>query len=372
MRGRKKKLLFLINTMACGGAELVLSNVVNKLSEDKFDVTVETVIDTGEFKSRLKSNVHYKSIVSCKNKFFRKLCTYMVNFILPPKLVHRIFIGNKYDYEIAFLEGVPTKIISNSGNNKSMKYAWVHIDLYNTFGLEKVHKDIHKHIKCYNKFDKIICVSKTVKDAFIKRFGCFDNLEVIYNVIDDAAIHNLAGSQTKKNDVFTIVAVGRLEEQKGFDRLLIILKRLIDEQYQCNLQIVGEGSKHEEYQTFVAKNKLKKHVNIVGFVDNPYPYMKNADLLVFPSRAEGYSTAVTEAIILGKPIVVSDCAGMKEILGESEYGLVTENNTESLYTGIKAMLSDEKMREYYTRQAEKRSLDFKMQKKIKCVEELFK
>lgn len=65
----------------------------------------------------------------------------------------------------------------------------------------------------------------------------------------------------------------------------------------------------------------------MGFVSNSYQYIKNAVLLVFTSRAEGYSTMVTEAIILGKPVVVSDCSGMKEILGESKYGIVTENNT---------------------------------------------
>lgn len=372
MSGKKKKLLFLINTMEGGGAELVLSNVVNNLPVEKFDITVETVIDGGAFRKRLNGNIQYKSIVSCKNSLLRKVLIYAVSFVLPPRLVHRLFIGSRYDYEIAFLEGVPTKIISASENKKSIKYAWVHIDLYNTFGLDKVYRSLNAHIRCYKKFNNIICVSETVKRAFIRRFGYFSNLKVIYNVIDDDAIRNSVSENDKENDIVSIVSVGRLEEQKGFDRLLIIIKRLIDEGYKCTLKIVGDGSKREEYQAFIEQNKLDEYVKLMGFVSNPYQYMKNADLLVFPSRAEGYSTVVTEAIILGKPVVVSNCSGMKEILGDSEYGVVTENNIEALYNGIKKMLDNAKLRAYYTMQARERSKDFKKSVKMKKIEELFR
>ena len=167
-----KKLLFFINTLEGGGAELVLTNIANAFSE-QYDITVMTLRDGGVYESRLNKNVKYKSIIRAKNKFIRRLIEYIICFILPPAITHKLFIGNDYDYQIAFLEGVPTKLISVA---KTKKYAWVHIDLMNTFGIDRVHRSMKKHIECYKKYDKIICVSETVKDAFTERFGIDDNI----------------------------------------------------------------------------------------------------------------------------------------------------------------------------------------------------
>lgn len=366
-----KKILFVINSLCVGGAEHILVDIVNSLSK-KYEITVLSILDIGAYKSNVSGEVNYKSIIKVKNAFIRKLLMYFISFLIPPALIHRLFIGNKYDYEVAFLEGVPTKIISSSWNKKSQKYAWVHIDLFNQFGIKKVFRTMNKHINCYRKYDKIVCVSESVRDAFVKRFGIHDNLVVKYNPLNHDIISKLADEPLEKSNKLRVVSVGRLEKQKGYDRLVKIYKRLMLDGIDFELVIIGEGSDRPMLEKFIAYNHLSDSIFLLGFIENPYKYMKNADLLVFPSRVEGYSTVVTESIILGKPVVVSNCSGMKEILGESEYGIVTENNTESLYNGIKAMLSDEKMREYYARQAEKRSMDFKMRTKMKRIEELFK
>ena len=367
-----KKILFLINTLEGGGAERILVDVVNSLSEKGYDVTLQTVIDSGVFLNRLNEKVHYKTVVGFKNKTLKRIFAGLVSFVFSPYLTHRLFVGNKYDYEVAFLEGVPTKIIGASSNKKSKKYTWVHIDLYNTFGLERVHKNMQKHIQCYRKFDKIVCVSETVKEMFIKRFGITDNLVVKYNILDDKEIKQKATESVKKTDVFRIVSVGRLENQKGYDRLLPIIKKLRQENINCELLLVGDGSKRPELESYVNNNSLSDCVTFIGFCDNPYKYMQSADLLVFPSRAEGYSTVVTEAVILGKPTVVSDCAGMKEILGESDYGIVTENNDKELYSAIKNMICSEDLRQSYAKKACDRGKDFAKEKRSAELIELFK
>lgn len=369
--GRKIKILFLINTLDCGGAEKVLIDTVNALDKTKYDITVQTVTDRGIFKDRLKNNVEYKSIVKIKNNFLQRAFTYIINFILPPRIVYKIFIENEYDYEIAFIEGVPTKLISASSSRKSIKYAWVHIDLYSTFGLEKVYKNIKQHTECYKKFDKIICVSESAKKAFIKRFGISNNLIVKYNVINDSYIREKSKEPVEKSKKMRIVTVGRLEHQKGMDRLLKIHKRLMDEGFDYDLLIIGQGSKRNELEEYVKNNSLSESVRFIGFTDNPYKYMESADLIVYPSRAEGYSTVAVEAIILGKPVVVTDCSGMREIFGDSQYGLVTENNDEALYDGIKRMLNSEELRKRYMEMAKIRNKEFSLEKRVKELENLF-
>lgn len=361
-----KKILFLINTLDGGGAELVLTDTANALSE-KYDVTVMTVSDGGVHEKRLCDRVRYKSIVKFKSKSLRRIFTYLISFVLPPAIVHKLFIGNRYDYEIAFLEGVPTKIISAA---KTIKYAWVHIDLVNTFGLEKVHKNMQKHIECYKKFDKIICVAETVKEAFSKRFGIADNVEVKYNIVDDALIRERAEEAINKKEKIRIVSVGRLARQKGYDRLLDVLGKLHRENVSFELILVGKGEEYDSLKKQAEELGIADCVEFAGFSGNPYKYMNSADFLVFPSRAEGYSTVATEAVILGKPIVVSDCSGMKEIFGDSEYGIVTDCD-ETLYEAIKKMLCDSALRERYAKKARERAKDFSMDARVKELEELF-
>lgn len=366
-----KKILFLINALRGGGAEKVLIDTVNALDKSKYQITVQTVIDGGVLKNRLGDDVEYKSIVKAKNPFLRRLCTYAVNYILPPKMVHRLFIGKGYDYEIAFLEGVPTKLISASDDKNSIKYAWVHIDLYNTFGLDKVHKNMQKHIECYKKFDRIVCVSESVKETFIKRFGDFDDLIVKYNIIDDKAIIEKSKEPVQVSNKLRVVTVGRVENQKGFDRLLRIHKKLSDEGFDYELMIVGEGSKRAELEEYVRANNLSDSVVFTGFTDNPYKYMASADMIVYPSRAEGYSTVAVEAVILGKSVIATDCSGMREIFGDSEHGFVTENDEDAICSAMKKMLSDKDLREEYAKKAKSRSRDFGKSVRIKELEELF-
>lgn len=365
-----KRLLFLINTLDGGGAEKVLVDTVNALPKDRYDVTLMTVKDEGIFRSRLDKNVKYKSIVRSGNYIFKRVFADIISYVIPAKITHRLFMGNKYDYEIAFLEGVPTKLISASSNKASKKYAWVHIDLYNTDGPSRsFNNDDRKQADCYRRLDKIICVSESTKEAFIKRFGDFGNIEVKYNIIDDEAIIKQADESVEKNDIIRVVSVGRLSEQKGYDRLLRITKRLRDEKIDFELIIVGEGSERRRLEKYIIENEL--NVTLTGFSDNPYKYMMGADLLVFPSRYEGMSTVATEAVILGKPIVATECSGMREILGDSEYGIITDNNENALYNGVKRMLTDEQIRTYYSDRARERSKKLTKAARLEELLELF-
>ena len=111
-------------------------------------------------------------------------------------------------------------------------------------------------------------------------------------------------------------------------------------------------------------------VTFLGYQTNPYKYVSRCDLFVCASHAEGFSTAATEALILGTPVCTVEVSGMREMLGDNEYGLITENDEESLYQGIKTLLDDPKLLAHYRAQAALRGKKFSTVETVKAVEQM--
>ena len=127
----------------------------------------------------------------------------------------------------------------------------------------------------------------------------------------------------------------------------------------------------EEIRKLLEYGDAAEDFVFLGFQKNPYKYLARSDMFVCASYSEGFSTATTEALVLGVPVVVTDCSGMKEMLGDNEYGIITENNDDALYEGIEKMLTDKELRLRYKEQAEIRGKDFSMEKRIEKIEEYF-
>ncbi len=387
---QKKKVLFLIHTLGAGGAEKVLVNLVNHMSK-KYDVTVMTVIDTGIFKTQLSKDVRYKTMFKIpfhkeknqnsgsllnKTSRLKSLMAKFYSFIwkyMPVNLLYKIKIKEEYDIEVAFLEGICAKIIAASPQN-SKKYSWMHVDIINENKSDRVFKNIRVEKECYQKFDKIVAVSEEVRKQFIKKFD-YDSSKIVvkHNAINAEEIVKKANESFDDldNGNFEIVSIGRLSNQKGYDRLLEVVKKLKKDKINFHLSIIGVGPKEEELKQYLIDNKLEDYVTFKGFKSNPYPYLKNADLFVCSSRAEGFSTVACEATILGVPIVTTDCSGMEELLGDSEYGLITKNNSNSLYEGMKKILNDKKLYDKYKKQIVKIKNRFSIEKSVKEIEEMF-
>ena len=151
------------------------------------------------------------------------------------------------------------------------------------------------------------------------------------------------------------MGIGKLLLSKGFDRLLKITKKLVDNGYPVHLYILGIGPEEENMKKYVMDNNLEKVVDLLGYQVNPYKYMKKCDLFVCASHAEGFSTAATEALIVGLPVCTVEVSGMREMLGEhNEFGIVTDNNDEALYKAIKQLIDNPGMLEFYRNQAKDR------------------
>lgn len=370
----RKKILFLIESFAGGGVEKVFIDLINNIDISKFDITVMSIWGYGVRKKDLRNDIRYKSIFPN----IRGISRIFHNFVEKSsgKLLYKYAIREKYDIEIAFLEGRSTKIIGASSNKLSKKIAWVHLDLFNGHWTDKVFKyDIELEKKYYKKFNDIVFVSNSAKEGFIKLFGNdFENLSVKYNPIIKEEIINKANEEVcdiiKPNNRLLMVTSGRLVEQKGFDRLLDACNRLNNKNLKYELWILGEGWDREKLETYIKENNLI-NIKLLGYKENPYKYIKMGDIFICSSRNEGFSLVIAEAMILGKPILSTNCSGPNELLNFGEYGYMVENSTEGLYQGIKEIITKRETLDYYRKKSKERIEFFEHGKRINEIEELF-
>ena len=363
----KTKILFYIDTLNGGGAEKVLRTLVNSMDQTKFDITVQTTFQESA-KDFLCDGITYKYCYKKKNTVTNML--FRIEAALG--LVYPLHIKDDYDIEVAYLECGSTKIISSSTNKKAKKLAWVHCDLRK---ITDDPKDFTEKTKSwYEKFDKVICVSQNVREGFTELFGNTPESVVIYNTIDDKEIIEKSSAPLPHGVVkekLTLLMVGRLMPQKNYPRLLKTAKTLLNEGFVFDLWILGEGEDRPKLENYIKDNNLTENIKLLGFQNNPYPFIKNADLLVCSSNYEGFSTFVTEGLILGKTVVTTDCSGMDELLGENEYGIITENNDEAFLDGLRKMINDTENLNLYAKKAKLRGQQFSKKMLTEQTENLF-
>ncbi len=345
------RILFFIENFSGGGAEKVLCNLVNAMDQSKFDITVQSIWPSPEGKL-LNPGVRYRSVYPVRNSLTKKL--YRLEAAMG--WTYPLHIKDHYDIECAYLEFGSTKIISSSNNRNAVKLAWVHCDLEKSIASRE---SIEK--KCgqwYKKFDKVVCVSEQVKASFDRIFQNRFPSVVLRNYIDTETI--VARSQEpiaaqKPIGKLLLLAVGTLYPPKNYPRLLRSVQRLIEDGSKVELWILGDGEQRSMLEAFVAEHGLSESVRFWGFQKNPYPFFRLADLLVCSSNYEGFSTVISEGLILGKPIVTTECSGMRELLGDSEYGLITDNSDEAFTHGLKRMIEDTDRRNDYAKNAAHRA-----------------
>lgn len=361
------KVLFFIETLEVGGAEKVLVNLVNHMDQTRFDITVQTVWPCNA-SALLAQGIHYKTIYSARNKVNR------LRYRLEAEagLTYRLHIKDEYDIECAYLEMGPTKVLSASTNKRAKKLAWVHCDL--TKALSDPVAFAAKTSHWYERYDGVICVSQVVKESFDRVFQNRFDSAVLHNVIDDQVILEnalLSPHPEKVKRRFTTLAVGRLAAPKNYLRLLRAHKRLLDEGLPQDLWILGDGPDRGMLEAYIADKQMQDSVWMPGFIENPFPFMREADLLACSSNYEGYSTFVTEGLILGRPIVTTEVSGMRELLGDSEYGMIVGNDDEAFYRGLKKMMTDNSQLGRYAEKAGERGKTFSAEALTRETEKYF-
>lgn len=368
----KKKILFIYGQLNGGGAERVLLDLLRNFDYSRYDVDLCQIVGGGVLRDEVPSQVSvielwsnytlsYKLAIRLSDKFGW-------NFMFKQRLKKKL--TKQYDVEISFLEGFPLKIHAMM-NTAAKKITWVHCDLYQ-FHYTASQFRSGEELAAYNKMDTVVCVADDTLKAFDKRFPqCKAERIRIYNPIDVDKIISMGEEfSLEKNERFTVVTVGRLTRQKKMDRVIRVARRFKSEGLNVNFQILGDGELMEALQQQCRDLDVEDRVQFLGFKKNPFPYVKNADVMFSCSGYEGFCLVICEAMCLGVPVVSTKTAGPIEILDNDKYGLLTEHDDESMFQAVKRLMSDAALRKHYVDRGRERVEKFRPNVVINEIEQL--
>ena len=296
--------------------------------------------------------------------------------LFSPTQLHKLFIKNKYDIEVSYLEGPTARIISGCPNRNTKLVSWIHVEQHSKETAAKAFRTYRESEQCYYRFDNIVCVSESVKQDFLKIYPMISNIDVLYNTNETERILMLKKESVEADFIeekgIKLCGVGKIMPIKGFDKLARIHKRLIDDKINVHTYVLGIGSEKESIQKYLREQNIESSFTFLGYQTNPYKYVARCDMFICTSTAEGFSTAATEALIVGTPVITTPVAGMEEMLGKNgEYGIISEMSEESLYRNIKELILHQDKLEHYKKQAQIRGKFFSKDNTVKVVESFF-
>ncbi len=353
----------MLYSMNCGGVERALLNLLPFIPKDRYEIHIGLFRQEGELLGNLPGYAHIHHI-DCFEKYWhtindaplaviKGLCrkglfataTAHLLLYIHSKLTNDRYLFFKwlmrntppfpeaFDMAVAFAG--PSQMIDFYVCDKmraKAKVGWVHFDV-SQFSIDR---GMTKRL--YKSYEKIFVVSRTAKWRFNEMFPCLrDKTEVFYNILPQQHIRRMADAYVAYDDGFRgkrILTVGRLSAEKGQNVAIRSLKILLDKGYDVKWHFVGDGSLADECRRLAEELNLSGHVVFEGTQVNPYPYMKDCDIYVQPSRYEGYCITLAETKLFPAPIVATCFTGAQEQLSERPNGIVTGMSAEDLAEGI--------------------------------------
>lgn len=371
---KRKRILFFLESFGGGGAERVLLTILRHLDMKRYDVTVVVMHDWGVYSEAYHSlDINVVAVLGTLSTLKDRVKSKLMYEYLSPQLVARwIFAKLEADVYVAFVEGFCTKILSHV-HTAGKKIAWVHIDLESfPWTIESgIYKNLQEETNAYKQYDNIVGVSDDVARITEKRYD-LQKVRTLYNPIDEVRLKEMsdqpASIQIDKAK-FNIISVGRLTKQKGYDELINLISAMAVKNPNLQLYIVGDGGEKNKLQSMIGSYGLNDKVKLTGFLENPYALMKDMDLFVCSSVAEGYSLVIAEAMTVGLPVVSMSCAGPRELLDNGKYGIIC-SSYEDLADNILQLSQDPDQLSEWRRKAKERASYFKTQEIIRTIERI--
>jgi N-acetylgalactosamine-N,N'-diacetylbacillosaminyl-diphospho-undecaprenol 4-alpha-N-acetylgalactosaminyltransferase len=373
-----KKLSILIYSLSGGGAERVVSILLNEL-KNRYDIQLVLMNETITYDIPSDIKICFLEKSNSKEHGILKLLKLPVlgwkyrNFCKKNSIDTSLSFMNRPNFINLFgkLFGSKAKTFISERTASSWEYP-------SCSPKDRVSRFLIGQL--YPKADLIIPNARAIKGDLEKNFSINARFQVIHNPLDIHKVETLA-KETVNFDFsrFTFVTVGRLHPQKNHSILIMAFAKLTSQSNQ--LIILGDGPLKESLQQMADKFGVSGRVFFLGFQDNPYKYLSKSDCFVFSSDHEGFPNALVEALACGLSVISTDCqSGPREILGPgsevsyqlkdtieyAKYGmLVPVGNKQLLVKAMEQVQADAKIKTRYARQAKKRAEDFAKEKIIK-------
>ena len=346
----KKRLIFVNNNLHSGGIQKSLLSLLSHI-KGQYAVTLLLMSDTGEYKAQLPKGIQVlhcspilrilgmsqkelwreNRLLFCIRSLFAALCRITGNLLLLRILSHAQKRLGPYDVAISCMHSEPPRVFYGGTNE---------IVLYRIRAAKKiamVHADVLHNGSCtaatgklYGQFDQIIACSKGCREQFVKAFPDLrDRVSVVSNFHRFHEIRALASQNpiAYPRDQIHVITVARLNKEKGIERALDAIRACVDAGIPIQYHIVGDGAERQALEKRAAQLGIAGRVTFYGMQQNPYRFMKQADLFLLPSYHEAAPLVFTEAKCLGVPILATRTASVQEMILDDRAGWVCENTT---------------------------------------------
>lgn len=377
-----KKIVIFINSLDGGGAERVISTLLNNLVE-KYECYL--ILMENKISYELDSRIN---IISLDEKSNQNGIVKLLRLPIISYKLSKVIKKHNFSQITSFLYRANYVNILAKYLSKHKCIISERIAPSSMYEDKSISSTISKFLirNLYNKADKIIPVSKAIENDLIKNFGIYIKQEVIYNPYNIEQIEQLS----KENVSYiidrkkSIITVGSLGKRKNHSLLINAFSKIDDKEYK--LYILGKGKEESNLKSLVSELRLNERVIFLGFDNNPYKYLSKCGIFVLASNSEGFPNVLAEAIVCGCSLISTDClSGPREILAPNsdvnfqlennielaEYGILTPmKNVDKLQEAMNLIINDESLRNNYQDKAKQRANDFRIDKIIKQYEEI--
>ncbi len=371
----KKKVFIMAHAMEIGGAERALIEMLNCFDYDNYDVDLFLLRHCGDWLCEIPKQVNllpeikqytalfcpmvtavktlqfgvaigriigkYKAKSYNKKHFDGESCVAIdYSHKYPKTFLPKINSSIDYDLAISFL--TPHYIVAEKVNAKK-KIAWIHTD-YSEIGI-----DIESERKVWSRFDYIASISEDCTKGFLSKFPKLENKIIpIGNLLSTQTVYSKAeedftNEYDHSTDIQILLTIGRFSYAKRLDEVPRICKILKDNGVNFKWYIIGYGSEEDLIKSKIAEYGVKNELIILGKRNNPYPYIKNCDVYVQPSRYEGKSVTVREAQMLGKPVIITNYPTAHTQLNNRFDGIIVSYDTVECANDMAKVLLDEEL-----------------------------
>lgn len=369
-----KSILFVIDSLGCGGAEKSLVSLLPLLNRDKYEIHLWILHQGGVFESLLPNNVIIEDSPSYSIYEGIKLRIAFLWYSLYSRVLKLLNIkehgaetlwkcvgktykvpSRKYDVAIAYQQGFPTYLVATKINAQK-KFAWINVNIFNAGYNTRFNSQF------YDRIDYIVPVSKELETLLRRNYPQFsEKYHCVYDIINLQIIRKQASEdiaeKVESDKEVTLVTTGRLARQKNHLLAVEAARVLKNHGLDFRWFFVGEGGERKNIENKIKEYGLQEYVRLLGLRTNPYPYMARCLVYVQTSSFEGFGLTIAEAKILGKPVVSTNFDVVYDQLEHERNGLISQMDANSLAENIIRMVSDETLRKRIIDQVEQESND---------------